>query len=96
VVAQERAAQRDPTATSVRGPKHVIKRGKTPVRTPDQARVLIDSIDTSTATSPSAYLDAQRELRNEFHRSKGFPAVGTAARRPSRRPASIDDGRSFR
>jgi integrase/recombinase XerD len=35
-------------ATSVRGPKHVIKRGKTPVLTTDQARVLIDSIDTST------------------------------------------------
>jgi hypothetical protein len=35
-------------ATSVRGPKHVIKRGKTPVLTIDQARVLIESIDTST------------------------------------------------
>jgi integrase/recombinase XerD len=35
-------------ATSVRGPKHVIKRGKTPVLTTDQARALIDSIDTST------------------------------------------------
>jgi site-specific recombinase XerC len=35
-------------ATSVRGPKHVIKRGKTPVLTTDQARVLIESIDTTT------------------------------------------------
>jgi site-specific recombinase XerC len=35
-------------ATSVRGPKHVVKRGKTPVLTTDQARVLIESIDTST------------------------------------------------
>jgi site-specific recombinase XerD len=35
-------------ATSVRGPKHVIKRGKTPVLTTDQARMLIESIDTST------------------------------------------------
>jgi integrase/recombinase XerD len=35
-------------ATSVRGPKHVIKRGKTPVLTTDQARVLIETIDTST------------------------------------------------
>ncbi len=35
-------------ATSVRGPKHVVKRGKTPVLTADQARSLIDSIDTST------------------------------------------------
>jgi integrase/recombinase XerD len=35
-------------ATSVRGPKHVIKHGKTPVLTTDQARMLIESIDTST------------------------------------------------
>ena len=32
----------------MRGPKHVIKRGKTPVLTTDQARLLLDSIDTST------------------------------------------------
>ena len=36
------------SATSVRGPKHVVKRGKTPVLTADQARALIESIDTST------------------------------------------------
>jgi site-specific recombinase XerC len=35
-------------AHAVRGPKHVVKRGKTPVLTTDQARVLLDSIDTST------------------------------------------------
>lgn len=33
-------------ASSVRGPKHVVKRGKTPVLTADQARQLFDSIDT--------------------------------------------------
>jgi integrase/recombinase XerD len=33
--------------TSVRGPKHVVKVGKTPVLTPDEARHLLDSIDTS-------------------------------------------------
>jgi integrase len=32
----------------VRGPKHVIKRGKTTVLTPDDARKLLDSIDVST------------------------------------------------
>jgi integrase/recombinase XerD len=37
----------NPTA-SVRGPKHVVKTGKTPVLTPDEARLLLDSIDTST------------------------------------------------
>ncbi len=31
-------------ASSVRGPKHVVKRGKTPVLTADEARTLIDSI----------------------------------------------------
>jgi integrase/recombinase XerD len=35
-------------AHAVRGPKHVIKRGKTPVLTEDQARRLLASIDTST------------------------------------------------
>jgi len=35
-------------ATSVRGPKHVVKRGTTPVLTADQARALIESVDTST------------------------------------------------
>ena len=33
---------------SVRGPKHVVKRGKTPVLTTDQARLLLDSIDPRT------------------------------------------------
>jgi integrase/recombinase XerD len=35
-------------AHAVRGPKHVVKRGKTPVLVADQARALIESIDTST------------------------------------------------
>ena len=35
-------------AAAVRGPKHVVKRGKTPVLTNDEARQLIDSLDTST------------------------------------------------
>jgi site-specific recombinase XerD len=33
-------------ASSVRGPKHVVHRGKTPVLKADQARALLDSIDT--------------------------------------------------
>ena len=36
-------------ASSVRGPKYVIKRGKTPVLTAEEARQLLDSIDISTA-----------------------------------------------
>jgi site-specific recombinase XerC len=35
-------------AHAVRGPKHVVKRGKTPVLTAEQARRLLDSIDVST------------------------------------------------
>lgn len=35
-------------AASVRGPSHVVKRGKTPVLTADQARALLDSIDTES------------------------------------------------
>ena len=37
----------NPTS-AVRGPKHVVKRGKTPVLTPDQAKLLLDSIDATT------------------------------------------------
>ncbi|HEX8843476.1 MAG TPA: tyrosine-type recombinase/integrase [Pyrinomonadaceae bacterium] len=33
-------------ASSVRGPKYVVKRGKTPVLKAEQARLLLDSIDT--------------------------------------------------
>jgi len=36
-------------AAAVRGPKHVVKRGKTPVLEADEARKLIDSINVSTA-----------------------------------------------
>lgn len=35
-------------ATSVRGPKHIVKRGKTPVLTAEEARRLLDSIDIAT------------------------------------------------
>src|SRR6266853_603356 len=35
-------------SAAVRGPRHVVKRGKTPVLDADEARQLLDSIDTST------------------------------------------------
>ena len=35
-------------AASVRGPRHVVKEGKTPVLDPAEARALLDSIDTTT------------------------------------------------
>ncbi len=41
-------------ASSVRGPSHVVKRGKTPVLAPEEARELLDSID---ATTPAGLRD---------------------------------------
>ena len=35
-------------ATAVRGPKHSTKKGKTPVLMPDEARLLLDTIDPTT------------------------------------------------
>ena len=35
-------------AHAVRGPRHVIKKGKTPVLTAEEARMLFDAIDTTT------------------------------------------------
>ncbi len=35
-------------AAAVRGPRHIVRRGKTPVLDPAEARKLIDAIDTST------------------------------------------------
>lgn len=35
-------------AHAVRGPKYIVRRGKTPVLSPEEARQLLDSIDTTT------------------------------------------------
>jgi site-specific recombinase XerD len=35
-------------AASVRGPAHIVRQGKTPVLEPEEARALLDSIDTTT------------------------------------------------
>lgn len=35
-------------AAAVRGPKHVVKKGKTPILTPEETRELLDAIDTGT------------------------------------------------
>jgi site-specific recombinase XerC len=37
-------------AHAVRGPKYVVKKGKTPVLNAEEARALLDSIDISTLT----------------------------------------------
>jgi hypothetical protein len=43
-------------AHAVRGPKHVVKRGKTPVLMPDEARKLLDSIDVTTLAGMCPHL----------------------------------------
>jgi site-specific recombinase XerC len=35
-------------AASVRGPAHIVRQGKTPVREPEEARALLDAIDVTT------------------------------------------------
>lgn len=35
-------------AVSVRGPKHIVKKGKTPIPSMDEARALLDTIPTDT------------------------------------------------
>ena len=41
-------------AASVRGPTHVVRTGKTPVLQPAEARLLLDTIDTSTPSEACA------------------------------------------
>ena len=46
LLAELRLLETDP-AHSVRGPKYVVKKGKTPVLNTDEARALLDSMDRS-------------------------------------------------
>ena len=65
-------------AHAVRGPKHVVRRGKTPVLTEDQARRLLDSIDTSTARRPA------RSRADRRHDLQPSPASAPSSRCGSR------------
>ena len=49
-------------ASSVRGPKHIVTKGKTPVLERAEARALLDSIDTRTPAG----------LRDRAHRRDGL------------------------
>ena len=89
-------------AHAVRGPKHVVKRGKTPVLTAEQARQLLDSIDTSTLvglrdraligvmTYAFARVGAVVAMKVEDYYPAGQALVGPAAR--ERRQAPRDAG----
>ena len=50
-------------ASSVRGPKHVVKRGKTPVLKADQARALLDDHLEAQAHQPFDRLRRSRDTR---------------------------------
>jgi hypothetical protein len=68
-------------ASSVRGPKHVVKKGKTPMLDAKQARELLNSIDTShvlglrdralIAVNAEAYLDVYLEAAGTADDKKG-------------------------
>jgi integrase/recombinase XerD len=64
-------------AHSVRGPKHVVKTGKTTVLTGEQARELLDSIDTSTVVGLR-----DRALISVM--TFAFARIGAAVAMPSR------------
>lgn len=51
-------------AASVRGPKHVVKRGKTPVLTAQEARQLLDSIVPDRTKNPDAKPPTLVDLRD--------------------------------
>jgi len=79
-------------AHAVRGPKYVVKTGKTTVLTGEQARELLDSIDTSTLvglrdralisvmTFAFARIGAVVAMRVEDYLPQGQALVGTSAR----------------
>ncbi|MDR3554105.1 MAG: hypothetical protein P4L55_05080 [Syntrophobacteraceae bacterium] len=52
-------------ASSVRGPKHVVKKGKPPVLTAEEARALLDEIALRASTSGAT-------PRSRLMRSSGF------------------------
>jgi site-specific recombinase XerD len=89
-------------AHAVRGPKHVVRRGKTPVLTEEQARRLLESLDTSTLvglrdraligvmTYAFARIGAVVAMRVEDYYHRRQALVGAAARK--RRQAPRDAG----
>jgi hypothetical protein len=96
-------------AWSVRGPKHVVKKGKTPVLDAAQARELLDSIDTTTIIGlrDRALIGVMvfsfarvGAVTRKAESTTRFPRITMPRRilmRTSRRPGSraISKGRSF-
>jgi site-specific recombinase XerD len=59
-------------AHAVRGPKYVVKKGKTPVLTAEEARELLDSIETVRPRADDAEEPALIGLRDGPHRRDGI------------------------
>jgi site-specific recombinase XerD len=57
-------------AHAVRGPKHVVRRGKTPVLTEGEARRLLDSIDASTLVGLRSRTDRRHDLQLRAHQRR--------------------------
>ena len=78
-------------ASTVRGPTHVVKRGKTPVLRPEEVRLLLNSIDASAAAG-------LRDRALVADGGPGFaprPLSATAAARPADGGPMVSRGGSF-
>ena len=53
-------------AAAVRGPRHIARRGKTPVLDPAEARQLIDAIDNDERIGTRPRADRSHELETAF------------------------------
>ena len=68
-------------ATSVRGPTHVVRTGKTPVLQPAEARQLLDAIDTATLRGLRVILDGALALHKAVRALPQAQRVFLAIRR---------------
>ena len=76
-------------ASSVRGPSHVVKSGKTPILDAAEARHLLDSID---ATTPAGLRDRALIALMVY----SFACIGAALLRPLRNANNADANRVLR
>jgi site-specific recombinase XerC len=91
-------------AHAVRGPKYVVKRGKTPVLASDEARQLLDSIDASTLkglrdraligvmvyTFARVNLMAPLILHRRYLAKKNLTALSSFSKRIVRKPLAFE------
>jgi site-specific recombinase XerC len=61
-------------AAAVRGPRHIVRRGKTPVLDPAEARQLIDAIDTTTLSASRSSAAAPSAICSRFGKRSAISA----------------------